>query len=108
MNGCPENLIKSLYLNRDPSKYFYIHQGDASRVDTINDNSDYKTVSASLQTLSFSKSDVDTIWKVVAAIMHLVSLFMFKDFIAGQIIHIIGSSEDLNFMMFSDNVQMLK
>ncbi|GLV32974.1 Myosin 31DF [Carabus blaptoides fortunei] len=71
LNGCPDSVLKSFHLTRDASKYFYIHQGGASRVDTINDNSDYKSVSSSLQTLSFSKSDVDTLWKVVAAVMHL-------------------------------------
>lgn len=74
LNGCPDNLLKSFHLTRDPSKYFYIHQGNASKVDAVNDHADYKSVSSSLQTLSFSKTDVDTLWKVVAAIMHLVSV----------------------------------
>lgn len=73
MNGANDAMLKSLHLTRDPYNYYYVHQGDASRVDTINDNADYKTVSASLQTLSFSKADIDTLWRVVAAVMHLVS-----------------------------------
>lgn len=63
--------MKRLNLNRSSDQYFYVKQGNAARVDTINDKNDYKEVTASLNTLQFNKSDQDTLWRVVAAILHL-------------------------------------
>lgn len=40
-------------------------------MDTINDKTDYREVSSSLNTLQFTKDDQETLWRVVGAILHL-------------------------------------
>ncbi|KAG5889110.1 hypothetical protein JTB14_003913 [Gonioctena quinquepunctata] len=69
--GANDDLLKRLNLSRDPNKYFSVRQGNAAIVDTINDRNDYRDVTASLNTLQFSKEDQETLWRVVAAILHL-------------------------------------
>lgn len=58
-------------LTRTIDNYFYIRQGQAAKVDSVNDRQDFNEVSRSLETLQFSKDDVDTLWRVVGAVLHL-------------------------------------
>nr|CAI5842506.1 unnamed protein product [Callosobruchus analis] len=69
--GGSDDLLKRLKLSRSPDHFFYVKQGNAAKVDTINDRNDYREVTNSLNTLQFSKDDQDTLWRVVAAILHL-------------------------------------
>lgn len=71
LSGANEDLLKRLNLSRDTHQYFYVKQGNAAVVNTINDKNDYREVSTSLNTLQFSKQDQDTLWRVVAATLHL-------------------------------------
>ncbi|XP_018562187.1 myosin-IA isoform X2 [Anoplophora glabripennis] len=71
LGGANEDLLKRLNLARNPDEYFYVKQGNAHKVDTINDRNDYRDVVSSLNTLQFSKEDQDLLWRVVAAILHL-------------------------------------
>lgn len=54
-------------------------QGNASKVDTINDRSDFREVTSSLNTLQFTKDEQDTLWRVVGAILHLGNLEFLTD-----------------------------
>ncbi|XP_065165017.1 unconventional myosin ID isoform X2 [Atheta coriaria] len=69
--GAPEELLKKLHLQRSPDKYFYVKQGQAARVDSVNDKSDFNTVVNSLSTLQFAPDEKETLWNVIAAILHL-------------------------------------
>lgn len=69
--GANNEHLKTLKLSRRSSDYFYINQGNVDRVDGINDATDYRTVVSSLNALQFSNADQDTLWRVVAAILHL-------------------------------------
>ncbi|CAH1988239.1 unnamed protein product [Acanthoscelides obtectus] len=69
--GASDDLLRKLKLTRNPDNFFYVKQGNAAKVDTINDRNDYREVTNSLNTLQFSKDDQDTLWRVVAAILHL-------------------------------------
>ncbi|CAG9773885.1 unnamed protein product [Ceutorhynchus assimilis] len=69
--GANDDLLKRLNISRSPDKYFYIKQGNAARVESINDKTLFRDMTMSLNTLQFSKEDQDTLWKVVAAILHL-------------------------------------
>ncbi|KAJ8950584.1 hypothetical protein NQ314_007808, partial [Rhamnusium bicolor] len=69
--GANEDLLKRLSLTRNPDQFFYVKQGNAAKVDTINDRNDYRDVTSSLNTLQFSKDDQEALWRVVAAILHL-------------------------------------
>lgn len=69
--GASDDLLRKLHLSRSPDTYYYVKQGKSARVDSINDRTDYKGVLSSLTTLQFSQDDVDTLWRIVAAILHL-------------------------------------
>ncbi|XP_044760641.1 unconventional myosin ID [Coccinella septempunctata] len=71
LSGCSDETLKKLNLSRNPTDYFYVKQGNATRVSTINDKSDFKDVTHSMNTLDFNKQEQDSIWRVVAAILHL-------------------------------------
>lgn len=72
--GAGEAELSKLHLKREVDAYFYVSQGKAARVDSISDRSDYKATMSAFRTLDFNTAEVDTIWKVVAAILLLVRL----------------------------------
>ena len=72
MFGATDAEMAKLQLKRDPSFYHYLRQGGVSRVDSISDRTDYKNVMAAFRALNFDPADVDTIWRLVAAVLHLV------------------------------------
>ena len=76
--GAPDSELSKLKLKRDVSKYYFVNQGDSPRVDSISDKTDYKAVSAAFKVLGFSTETVDSIWRTVAAILHLVRIFIIK------------------------------
>nr|CAH7751170.1 unnamed protein product [Callosobruchus chinensis] len=49
--GGSDDLLKRLKLSRSPDHFFYVKQGNAAKVDTINDRNDYRDVTNSLNTL---------------------------------------------------------
>ncbi|KAK6620264.1 hypothetical protein RUM44_006665 [Polyplax serrata] len=71
LSGCSDSELKSYGLLRDPETYFYTKQGGANKVEAISDRRDFKIVLTALKALEFSQNEVDTIWKIVAAILHL-------------------------------------
>jgi hypothetical protein len=74
LRGSSESELKNYRLSRDPDTYFYTQQGKSSKVNTINDGSDHRATNAAFKTLGFSNSEIDTVWSIVAAILHLVSM----------------------------------
>lgn len=48
-----------------------MNQGKSSIVNTVDDRRDFKEVLSSLKTLQFSNGEIDTLWRIVAAILHL-------------------------------------
>jgi myosin-1 len=73
LRGSSESELKNYRLTRDPDAYFYTQQGKSSKVNTINDGTDHRATNAAFKTLGFSNSEIDTVWSIVAAILHLVS-----------------------------------
>jgi myosin-1 len=73
LKGSSESDLKNYRLSRDPDAYFYTQQGKSSKVNTINDVTDSRATNAAFKTLGFSNSEIDTVWSIVAAILHLVS-----------------------------------
>ncbi|XP_047111722.1 unconventional myosin ID [Schistocerca piceifrons] len=71
LGGASEPELKEFQLSRDPGNYFYTRQGNASKVEAISDRSDYKATVGAFKTLGFSSAETDTVWKIVAAILHL-------------------------------------
>jgi len=62
----------NLGLNPDPQHYYYTQQGKSTI--TSADKSDFQATLSACKTLGFSVLDVKTIWKIVAAVLQLVSI----------------------------------
>lgn len=77
--GSSDSDLRSYQLSRDPSNYYYTRQGNANKVEAISDRSDYKGVVSAFRTLGFSSDETDTIWKVVAAILHIGNIEFTSD-----------------------------
>jgi myosin-1 len=71
--------LRKLHLTRNTEDYFFVKQGKAAKVDTINDRNDFRDVNSSLSTLQFSKEAQDTLWRVVGAILHLGNVNFVND-----------------------------
>lgn len=69
--GAPDNEAAKLQLKRDPNFYHFLRQGGVAKVDSISDRTDYKNVAAAFRALNFDTANVETIWKIVAAVLHL-------------------------------------
>ncbi|KAK2703841.1 hypothetical protein QYM36_017781 [Artemia franciscana] len=69
--GCPDPELSKFQLTRDPNHYHYVRQGGVSKVDSISDRADYKSVQSAFKTMGFPQDAIDTIWRVVAAVLHL-------------------------------------
>ncbi|CAB4027577.1 unconventional myosin-Id-like [Paramuricea clavata] len=76
--GAPEELLRSYGLVRDATKYHYINQGESHSVNTIDDKKDYAVVNKAMKMIGFTDRERETVWKLVAAIIHLVCIEMFK------------------------------
>jgi hypothetical protein len=81
LRGSSESELRNHHLSRDPDAYFYTQQGKSSKVNTINDGSDHKSTNSAFKTLGFSASEIDSVWNIVAAILHLVSKESFQIFV---------------------------
>ena len=64
-----EQLLSSLHLKRDFKQYAYVKDGPFAP----QDKQDFNSVVDAFNTLGVSQPHVDTIWRVVAAILHLVT-----------------------------------
>lgn len=69
-SGDPK-LLSELELVANPQSYFYLAQGECTRVATIDDHKDFVTVKKALAVLGFSDNEVRCLWSIVAAILHL-------------------------------------
>ena len=68
LRGASDNELRQFDLNKDPIKYHYMNQGS---MDILNEKSDYKGTNNAFKTLGFASDEITTIWRTVAAILHL-------------------------------------
>ncbi|XP_075237510.1 unconventional myosin ID [Lycorma delicatula] len=71
--ACKSPELKNLELVSDPEAYHYTKQGQSRNgiVITDSDRTSHKAVINACKTLGFSSHDIDTLWKIVAAVLHL-------------------------------------
>ncbi|XP_064647722.1 unconventional myosin-Id-like [Lineus longissimus] len=69
--GAPDNKLQELYLTRDPSMYDYVSQGGDTKVPSISDRKDYKTVMDAMKAIGFSFKHAESLWRIVAGIIHM-------------------------------------
>ncbi|KAK8394631.1 hypothetical protein O3P69_005830 [Scylla paramamosain] len=69
--GATDAELSRLKLKRNVNAYHFIRQGGSPRVDSIADKADYKACQQAFKTLGFTGDQVDAIWRIVGAILHL-------------------------------------
>nr|XP_017099093.2 unconventional myosin ID [Drosophila bipectinata] len=68
LRGASDNELRQYELQKETGKYHYLNQGS---MDILTEKSDYKGTCNAFKTLGFSTDEVQTIWRTVAAILHL-------------------------------------
>ncbi|OAD54424.1 Myosin-IA [Eufriesea mexicana] len=70
LNGCSEGELNKLRLVRDSAAYFYVGAGNCNKANS-SDKTEYKTVTSAMSTLGFTQNEMQTIWNIIAGILHL-------------------------------------
>ncbi|XP_065831638.1 unconventional myosin-Ic-like [Oscarella lobularis] len=63
--------LGELALSSEPYDYFYLRQGECTRVSSINDQTEFKVVKKALSVLGFRKDAIKALFSVVAFVLHL-------------------------------------
>jgi myosin-1 len=72
--GASDQLLGELHLQRDPARYAYLARSECYKADGTDDKADFKVVSAAMKQLNFSAALQTTVWRTIAAILHLGQL----------------------------------
>lgn len=68
LRGSSDAELRALDLKRDPENYHYSNQGST---ETLAEKNDYKTTQSAFKAFGFSSDEINTIWRTIAAILHL-------------------------------------
>uniref|UniRef100_A0A667XXT9 Myosin ID n=1 Tax=Myripristis murdjan TaxID=586833 RepID=A0A667XXT9_9TELE len=71
--GGPESLLRSLHIQKDPTVYNYIKVGGHIK-SCINDGADFKAVADAMKVIGFTGDEIQTVYKILATILHLGNL----------------------------------
>ena len=74
-----ENQLDQYGLHLKAEEYSYINQGKCCKVPRIDDKNDYQQVKQAFKIVGFTGDEASAIWKIVAAIVHLVSFSFEKN-----------------------------
>uniref|UniRef100_A0A8D8Y3H0 Myosin-VIIa n=1 Tax=Cacopsylla melanoneura TaxID=428564 RepID=A0A8D8Y3H0_9HEMI len=78
LSACADPELRRLGLTANPSTYLYTSKGDTS-IPAGSDRSNYRSTVSACKTLGFSQHEIDVLWNVVAAILHLGNVEFFKE-----------------------------
>ncbi|XP_023667743.2 unconventional myosin-Ig isoform X2 [Paramormyrops kingsleyae] len=73
LRGGSQELIKSLFLEKNPALYVYTSEGAAS-ITSNDDHSSHKAVLNALKVIGFTPNEIDSIYKILGTILHLGNL----------------------------------
>ncbi|KFW76091.1 Unconventional myosin-Id, partial [Manacus vitellinus] len=73
LQGGSDQLLRSLHLQKDPSAYSYVCPGAQIKC-SINDGAEFKAVADAMKVIGFKQEEIQTVYKIVAAILHLGNL----------------------------------
>nr|AAQ11360.1 myosin 1d [Xenopus laevis] len=76
--GAPEQTLRSLHLQRDISSYAYT-RSLAQLKSSNNDAGDFKEVAEAMKVIEFKPEEIQTVYKILAAILHLGNLKFIVD-----------------------------
>ncbi|CAH2302747.1 unconventional myosin-Id [Pelobates cultripes] len=71
--GAPEQTLRSLHIQKDLSAYTYT-RSLAQVKSNINDTSEYREVAEAMKVIGFKQEEIQTVYKILAAILHLGNL----------------------------------
>uniref|UniRef100_A0A8C9XX25 Myosin ID n=1 Tax=Sander lucioperca TaxID=283035 RepID=A0A8C9XX25_SANLU len=74
LRGAPDSLLRSLHIKKDPTAYNYIKVGGQIKVSSINDGADFKAVADAMKVIGFTGDEIQTVYKILATILHLGNL----------------------------------
>ncbi|GAB6020238.1 Unconventional myosin-XV [Chamberlinius hualienensis] len=70
--------IKEKYGLQSADKYFYLNQGGSFEIQCKYDSEDFKALLSAMQVLGFTSEEQDTIWKILASVLHLGNVYFHK------------------------------
>ncbi|XP_023983391.1 unconventional myosin-Id isoform X2 [Physeter macrocephalus] len=73
LQGGSEQMLRSLHLQKSLSSYSYIHVG-AQLKSSINDAAEFKVVADAMKVIGFQPEEIQTVYKILGAILHLGNL----------------------------------
>ncbi|XP_068592819.1 unconventional myosin-Id [Cebidichthys violaceus] len=73
LRGAPDSLLRSLHIQKDPTAYNYIKVGGQIK-SSINDGADFKAVADAMKVIGFTGDEIQTVYKILATILHLGNL----------------------------------
>uniref|UniRef100_A0A3P8Z0E6 Myosin IHb n=1 Tax=Esox lucius TaxID=8010 RepID=A0A3P8Z0E6_ESOLU len=79
VEGGEEDLLRWLGLQRNCQQYSYLVQGECAKVSSINDKTDWKTVRKALTVIEFSESNVESLFAIIASVLHLGNVKFIAD-----------------------------
>ena len=68
LRGSSDSDLRQYNLSRDVQQYHYTNQGSK---ESLSEQNDFKGTSSAFRALGFQPDEVTSIWKVVAAVLHL-------------------------------------
>ncbi|XP_032822057.1 unconventional myosin-Id isoform X1 [Petromyzon marinus] len=71
LQGGQDQLLKSMRLQRDISRYEYLRQGSTGKDPGINDSGEFKNVAEAMKVIGFQADEVQTVYRILACILHL-------------------------------------
>ncbi|XP_016787509.2 unconventional myosin-Id isoform X12 [Pan troglodytes] len=73
LQGGSEQMLRSLHLQKSLSSYNYIHVG-AQLKSSINDAAEFRVVADAMKVIGFKPEEIQTVYKILATILHLGNL----------------------------------
>ncbi|KFQ56397.1 Unconventional myosin-Id, partial [Pelecanus crispus] len=73
LQGGSDQMLRSLHLQKDASAYNYIRPGAQIKC-SISDGAEFKAVADAMKVIGFKQEEIQTVYKIVAAILHLGNL----------------------------------
>ncbi|NXI56532.1 MYO1D protein, partial [Chloroceryle aenea] len=73
LQGGSDQMLRSLHLQKDASAYSYICPGAQIKC-SINDGAEFRAVADAMKVIGFKQEEIQTVYKIVAAILHLGNL----------------------------------
>ncbi|XP_054985981.1 unconventional myosin-Id isoform X2 [Sorex araneus] len=73
LQGGSEQILRSLHLQKSLSSYNYIRVG-AQLKSSINDAAEFKVVADAMKVIGFKPEEIQTVYKILASILHLGNL----------------------------------